>query len=178
MSSYSYLDEAVRVRLTKLAGLSLKEVSLKEPPVNFDWLYENEKLSRTCLNKSDPIIGDLAKNLNLNVNKVEYLRGVLFVPDKRVIVISVNYDKRNNFTVAHEFGHWKIPSHQALLYKCTRFDLSPKARAQMEREANFFASELSFMGSLFLERLQSSPLSMGNIKEFYPILLACLSRQR
>jgi Zn-dependent peptidase ImmA (M78 family) len=153
----------VRVRLTKLAEQTLKEVLLNEPPINFDLLYNNEKLSKTSFKKTNPIINELAKDLK--ISKVEYLRGVLFVPDKRVIVISDDYDKRNNLTFAHEFGHWKIPSHKELLYKCTQFDLSPKARAQMEREANFFASEISFMGNLFLELLQSSALSMGNIKE-------------
>ena len=91
----------------------------------------------------------------------------MFVPDKRVIIIRDDYDyrKRNNFTFAHEFAHWEIPSHRAILYKCSQFDLSLKARKQMEREANFFASELSFMGDKFTEYLFSSPVSMKSIMQ-------------
>jgi hypothetical protein len=174
MSSYSYLNEDVRIRLTNLAEKALEEVSIKRPPVKFDRLYENEKLSKTLFNKLDPAINDLAKEFK--VSKVEYLRGVLFVPDKRVIVISDDYEKRNNFTIAHEFGHWKIPSHRALLYKCTQFDLSPKARAQMEREANFLQAKSPSWGDFFLSDCKVQRYLWEILRNF-PISLTCLERQ-
>jgi Zn-dependent peptidase ImmA (M78 family) len=162
MSSFYCLDTTIKTRLTNLADQILKEVSIEEPPVNLDQLYESEKLLTTMLEKTNSELVALEKELK--ITNIDILRGVIFIPEKRVVVISQDYQKRNNFTLAHEFGHWKIPWHRDLLYKCTQFDLSPKARFQMEREANYFASEISFMGDLFLKQLLSSPLSMRNIK--------------
>jgi Zn-dependent peptidase ImmA (M78 family) len=93
------------------------------------------------------------------------LRGVLFVPEKKVYVIDdSSYVKRQNFIVAHEFGHWVIPHHRALLFECNQFDLSTSARVQIEREANFFASEFGFMGNVFFDYLHSSPWSVKHIR--------------
>ena len=137
MSRYSFLDENIRRRLNLIAKKALHDVSITEPPVNYGRLYSNQKLHATSYERFDPALQDLAKEFK--IKKLEDIRGVLFVPDKRVIIISDDYNKRNNFTFAHEFAHWEIPSHKALLYKCTQFDLRISARKQMEREANYFA---------------------------------------
>lgn len=163
MSRYSFLDENIRLRLNLIAKEALHEVSITEPPVDYSRLYKNQKLHATSYERFDPALQDLAREFQ--IKKLEDIRGVLFVPDKQVIIISDDYKKRNNFTFAHEFGHWEIPSHRALLYKCTQFDLRPIARKQMEREANYFASELSFMGEIFTEYLFSSPVSMKSIMD-------------
>lgn len=162
MSGYSYLDENVKRRIKQIVRSGLAEVSLEEPPVRYPLLYDNEKLESSFVGENGKTLTEL--RATLGDDRATPFRGLLFVEDKRVIVVDAGYEPRNNFVLAHEFGHWKVPWHQAVLYKCTQFDLSAKARKQMEREANYFASELSFMGDLFDRHLRDYNLTMENIK--------------
>lgn len=50
---------------------------------------------------------------------------------------------RNNFTLAHELGHFSIPTHRNTKFECTSQYLSPfHKKPVIEVEANRFASEL------------------------------------
>lgn len=162
MSGYVYLDQGVKDQINKSVKGILNEMNFIEPPVNHGLLYTNEKLNKYSLKKDEGIFKDIEGKIGKIIS--DSIRGILLVEEKSVLIRDDGYEKRNNFVYAHEFGHWKLPWHKALLYKCSQFDLSPSARKQMEREANYFSSELCFMGSLFKNNLFSSTLSMQNIK--------------
>jgi Zn-dependent peptidase ImmA (M78 family) len=157
----NYLDHTVVTAINRCVAKTLDEVSIKEPPVSYDVLYESEKLIRHTLSTEEFAGEHLVTKPDL-----KNVRGLLLVKDKRVFVVDdTAYEKRNNFVYAHELGHWKLPHHKELLFKCTQFDLSAQARKQLEREANHFAGELGFMGRVFFEYLQSSTLSLQTIKD-------------
>ncbi len=166
---YSYLDNNVKHSLDILAETCIEEISSGEPPINFEYLYENGKLKKTIVESSSLKKGGLIKELDKK--KLEKVRGILLVQEKQVFVVENNepYEKRINFVLGHEFAHWRIPSHKALLFQCTQFDLSYNARHQLEIEANYFASELGFMGNIFFQYLQSSALSFQHIKKLSDI---------
>lgn len=156
----NYLDDPIVQAINRCVLKTLEEVSIKEPPVSYDILYESEKLIRHTLT-TEEFAGE---NL-VDKSEIKDVRGLLLVRDKLIFVVDDHgYEKKNNFVYGHELGHWKLPHHRALLFKCTQFDLKPQARKQLEREANHFAGELGFMGRLFFEYLQSSPLSIQAIK--------------
>jgi Zn-dependent peptidase ImmA (M78 family) len=162
MAGYVYLTDQVKTAIRNVIDKIFQELDMRTPPVNYDWLYQSEKLAKQTLSLQDMT--------SLKIKEIghiqEQLRGLLFVPEKRVFVIDEEgYSKRINFALGHEFGHWKLPSHRALLYKCTQFDLSPAARQQLEREANFFSSEFGFMRQLFMEALESSHLTLSHVKD-------------
>jgi hypothetical protein len=161
MSSSFGLSDHVKHALREAAMKSLQEVSRIEPPVIYDALYDHEKLKTTLFSKDHPDFQGLVNEIG--VDQTDTLRGVLLVKQKHVIVIEHDYDRRNKFTFLHEHGHWKLPWHRALLFKCTQFDLSAAARKQLEIEANFYASEAAFMGDLFMNYLMSSPPSLSHI---------------
>jgi Zn-dependent peptidase ImmA (M78 family) len=163
MSEYSYLRDDVKAKISKVAKKSLEDISAKHPPVKFEELYDHDKLRSNLYEKDRPEFQNLVKQIGLP--NAEKLRGVLLVQDRRVIIVDEDYDRRNNFALYHEHGHWKLPWHQQMLYKCTQFDLSAKARQQMEREANLYASEIGFMGLTFTNYLLSSAPSISHIKE-------------
>ena len=157
------LDAGVRKFLKQTAEEVLKKADINEPPVKVGQIYEDEKLTKKILSPESLKNSGLLEHLTLA--KIDQLRGVLFVPEQKVYVIDgSNYKKRHNFILAHELAHWVLPHHKMLLYQCTQFDLSRKARMQLEREANFFASEFGFMGDLFSHYLHSSQLSVNNIR--------------
>lgn len=161
MSGYSYLDEAVQLQIRHNVRKVLREVSLVDPPVCYDTLYSREKISQTYFDTMNPDFVLLEKKIG--PDEAAKLRGVLFVNEKRVIVQNDTYEKRRNFPLAHELGHWHLEWHREILYTCSQFDLSPKARKEMEREANYFASELGFMGPRFYKELRDSVLSMDHV---------------
>jgi Zn-dependent peptidase ImmA (M78 family) len=162
MAGYVYLTDQIKTAIGNIIDRVFQELDMRTPPVNYDWLYQNEKLTKQTLSLQDMTALSIKEVGSIQ----EQIRGLLFVPEKRVFVIDEEgYLKRINFVLGHEFGHWKLPSHRALLYKCTQFDLSPAARRQMEQEANFFSSEFGFMRQLFTAALGSSSLSLSHIKD-------------
>lgn len=49
MSNYSYLKDSIKNRIDKIVQDSLSDVSIFEPPINYDTLYENAKLNKEFL---------------------------------------------------------------------------------------------------------------------------------
>ena len=162
-SGFSYLKDDIQEEIKKIAKHSLEEVLVKGPPVSIEPLYDSKHLQRQLFDKDDHNFIKLSESIG--EEKADSLRGVLFVDKSLVVVRDDGYAPRTNFVFGHEFGHWIIPWHKQMLYKCTQFDLSAAARKQMEREANFFTSELLFMGEKFTESLFYKDLSLSNIKK-------------
>ena len=157
MSQYDYLGQAVRGQVQDQVKKVLQEIACIEPPLSLSDVLDYAKLKTQTFSRNDPNFLDLVKEIGADA---ESLRGCLFVPDKLIVARDDGYAKRMNFVLAHELGHYRLPWHQALLYKCTQFDLSVNARTQLEREANFFASELCFMGDEFTQRLEAGDISL------------------
>ena len=85
---------------------------------------------------------------------------------KTVILVDENVKntERIRFSIAHELGHYKIPSHLKNVYKCTQEDLyhySPVKAVEME--ANRFAGELLMPSKFFESDVRGLPLSLNNI---------------
>ncbi len=167
MSEYSYLTEDVKKKIKKAVKRNLELISASTPPLSVVDLYQNDKLSKQLFSKNNPEYISLVKDIG--ECHADRLRGILWPQDRRVVIIDAKYEKRNNFASLHEHGHWSLSWHRQMLYKCTQFDLSAKAKNQLEREANFYASELGFMGELFLDHLRSSDLSINYIQSLSDI---------
>jgi Zn-dependent peptidase ImmA (M78 family) len=65
---------------------------------------------------------------------------------------------RQRFTIAHEFGHFLLPHHTKMEYRCRSQDLSQGEKgstpeAEREWEANRFAAELMLPRQQFIKRL-------------------------
>lgn len=91
-----------------------------------------------------------------------------------------NNPKRRIFTVGHEIGHNKIPSHRLLGYGETASTLSARVRRRMEQEANQFAAELIFQGDLLREVASGLPTNLDTVTQlsqtFGPSIRATLRR--
>lgn len=65
---------------------------------------------------------------------------------------------RQRFTIAHEFGHFLLPHHTQMKYRCSTNDINQGERgvtpeAEREWEANRFAAELMLPKQQFVKRL-------------------------
>lgn len=83
---------------------------------------------------------------------------------KRIIMKDFSYFERKlNFTVAHEIGHFLLPWHNNKIYNCTGEDLNSFQYKNQETEANFFASEMLIPTEILRRDIESLDLSLKNI---------------
>lgn len=160
MAKYEYISPAIQSMIRNEAKKIRDNAGLLEPPICHETLYE-----ALGLKKDDVSRQQLVDTKLIETDIPKQIRGVLSVQDKQVFVLDqTNYEPRKRFIQGHEAGHWALPHHRALLFTCTQFDLAPTARKQLEQEANFFSSELNFLGEQFAERVNSSALNIRNIQ--------------
>lgn len=84
-------------------------------------------------------------DLNINIYREDIdMDGCLIChKGKTAIIVNSNNLNREKFSIAHELGHFFIPSHNELMFKC--YDVGNSAvitKVENEREADEFASEI------------------------------------
>jgi hypothetical protein len=80
----------------------------------------------------------------------------------------------------HEVGHFVLPEHNEILWKCKLSDLDFLTRRRLELEANQFAAEVLFQGHRFRSDAASLPVSVGAIltlRERYGASLEATARR-
>lgn len=78
-----------------------------------------------------------------------------------ILLNSANrYISRDNFSIAHELGHYNLPGHNKPQYSCNLRDMQRFNSAKEEFEANRFASELLMPSSWLKERIRTSEVSL------------------
>ncbi|MDR3195776.1 MAG: ImmA/IrrE family metallo-endopeptidase [Endomicrobium sp.] len=123
----------------------LKETNTVVPPVDVDDLIMKEGLKIEKV-----VFGE----------KFNDVSGFLDIPEKAIYVNLEDSYGRQNFTKAHELGHWVLhrtlfethPSKQVLLRQANQ-----NTTAVEEKEANVFAAELLIPKYLYLYTLGSCP---------------------
>lgn len=158
----SYLDGAVASAIEEKVDLILKEKVILTAPINYKYITDSEGLQLDLFSNGHPEFHSFSEAVG--EEKAKMFRGVLDVHEKQIYVKDDGYEKRINFTTAHELAHWSLPWHKELFYCCSEFDLTHQARAQLEREANYFASRLGFMNGRFNLDLRDLELSIKNIQ--------------
>ncbi len=75
--------------------------------------------------------------------------------------------ERQRFTVAHELGHFVLHRERVTDFRCASNSVfsASEALAQMEREANVFASNLLMPGDLFAQAIRSAPINLHYMSE-------------
>lgn len=76
----------------------------------------------------------------------------------------MDYIGRKRFTIAHELGHFFIPTHNNSTYECDRFKIEQFGNASQETEANIFASELLLPSKEAKEIVRKHPVSSSVIE--------------
>ena len=77
-------------------------------------------------------------------------------------------DKRTRFSIFHEIAHCVLPEHNDKLFVDSDLTLSWWTKARLEREANQFAADLLFQGSLFTDRALDNVVSLKTPIELAP----------
>ncbi len=91
------------------------------------------------------------------------IRAAIIIPESVVLIDTDLHPAKKPFGQSHELGHHTIPEHKEIFYVCSEHDLDPQTRAEMEFEANTFASELLFPTPLMDSIYKNYPVSMDTI---------------
>lgn len=156
-----FFQENLDLRVEDLAAGLLEACAIKEPPTNEQLVFDFLKLSR------DTLSTDLLTKLS--AFRVDpKIRAILDIREKLVLVHPSFRVQKERYTWAslHEVGHYVIPDHRELLYKCSFQDLSYLTQRRLEMEANKFSSDLIFQNDAFMKEATDNKLSMK-----VPILL-------
>lgn len=111
----------------------------------------NNLLETNCLREPPIIARGIAMNCGLKVifvdfNSLSNFQNVSGFIDSRTNTMYVNANespKRQNFTIAHELGHFILDHMQSTEYEMLyRNSNCNQSNSQLEKEANFFAANL------------------------------------
>jgi hypothetical protein len=138
-----------------VAGL-LDACDIRQPPTDEQLVFDFLKLGRDLL-PSD-LVTKFASTFRIDPK----IRALLDLKDRLVLVHPnlIGQQERYTWASLHEVGHYVLPDHRELLYKCSWHDLSHWTQKRLETEANRFAADLIFQNDVFTEEAAGSALSM------------------
>jgi Zn-dependent peptidase ImmA (M78 family) len=150
--------ETPNYKKAKRSALSLiDKMAIIAPPVNVDKIIERE---------------------NLQIKRVAFnqgfkdISGFLDISERAIYINCEDYYRRQNFTKAHELGHWVLhrelfannPSKQMLLRREHKND------TPQEKEANAFASELLIPEHLFFDAFRHySGITIDGLADLFQV---------
>lgn len=142
----------------------LKDMGIKEPPLNVKDVLDHLKIYKNYYDLDDPSLikefkhkiqigGKKAKDLLGKIN----LRGLCFLEENRILLDTNTPQTKEKWVTAHEIIHQITPTHYQILGD-TAETLDPDYHEMIEAEANYGASTLIFMKDHFIkEALDYSP---------------------
>ncbi len=138
-----------------VAGL-LGACDIKEPPTNEQLVFDFLKLTRETLPTG--VVSKLSPALGIEPR----IRAMLHLREQLVLVHPTleTHPERYAWASLHEVGHYVLPEHREILFRCSWQDLSPLAQKWMETEANRFAANLVFQNDRFTKEAADKPLTM------------------
>ena len=166
MDQHTYDDIDKRVRHL------IKEMAVREPPLDMAAVVAHLEIDQSFYDINDPTIFDgLFHKMKLGAFKMKgVLKKVgmqgLWLPQENRIMLDAALPKpKHKWVTAHEVGHRLIPTHRHFLFGDTAETLDPEYHEMLEREANYCASALTFMGKKFTEEALDTIPCWGKIQE-------------
>jgi Zn-dependent peptidase ImmA (M78 family) len=122
------------------------------------------------INPSDFSLEEVAGSLGISIKEVQFMGSqgrILMNRDSGIISLNskINNQKRNNFTIAHEIGHFILHKNLAF-FSDTHKTLSEWHRkGPQETQANEFASELLMPSDSFSSKVHGKKLNIALMEE-------------
>lgn len=165
-------------RTTRQRILEQVERAEKSDPV----LCARKLLKELGISKAPVDPYKVARSIGVKLEERNLPRGDGFLVklpgEERIMVNKASIETRKRFTVAHELGHLRIPSHTELTY--TDVDIWGEKVGLAELEADEFAVELLMPEELFVQDVRSSKFcleTINNLADKYRVSrTACAKR--
>lgn len=98
------------------------------------------------------------------INAIQKVRGIADLRDRIIYIPNPDNPFRKTFTKAHDLGHQVLPWHKLNpAYLDDDITLSQDVEDLLEKEANFFASEIIFQGNRFRNHARNYSASFDAI---------------
>jgi len=148
-------QEDIDVRPEDLVAGLLEACEIKAPPTHDQLVFDFLNLKR------EPLPTELVTTLSSTFG-IAKIQAMLDLSEQIVLLHPHLEDNRERYAWAslHEVGHYVLPDHRELLFKCSWQDLSLSAKKRLETEANRFAADLIFQNDFFTEEASDEPLSI------------------
>lgn len=108
---------------------------ISQPPVNAQRIAEDNGLTVSFIDFPDPL---------------KDVSGFLDFENREIYVNSQDEPFRQNFTIAHELGHWFLHKNRVNEYRVLMRRPIGGEKSPLEKEANFFAASLLVPGEMLL----------------------------
>lgn len=165
------MDKHTHEDIDKRVRKLIKEMGVREPPLNMDDVVAHLEIDQQFYDINDPTLLDgLFHKMKLGAFKVKgVLKKVgmqgLWLPHESKIMLDAALPKpKHKWVTAHEVGHRLIPTHRHFLFGDTAETLDPEYHDMLEQEANYCASALTFMGNKFTTDALDTTPSWKNIE--------------
>lgn len=132
-----------------------RDLGLVEPPANAASLLKAHQLTLP-----EQSLEAVLLEAGLQPSVIQKLDAMLDPGEGCVFVRDGMHERQKNWGYMHELGHYVIPWHRDLLYRCSILRLPKALQLQLEREADEFASNMFFFGSKFIEEAMDLPFGL------------------
>ena len=141
-------QENLDVRPEDLVAGLLDACDIKEPPTDGQLVFDFLKLERNTLPRE--VVTTLSSTFNIDPK----VQAILHLRERLVLIHPnlENHSERCTWASLHEVGHYVLPDHRELLFKCSWQDLNQLTQKRLETEANRFAADLIFQNELFTRK--------------------------
>jgi len=122
-----------------------------------------EVLEANMIVKPPIIAANLAKSYGLQVScgrfkpGYEHIAGFIDTDENSIVVNTMDSVQRQNFTIAHELGHYLLKHHEQDGYTFLLRDTTSMIKTPMEQEANCFAANVLVPDMFLREYLNQYP---------------------
>jgi len=122
-------------------------------------------LENNFITKPPIFASELAAAYGLSVlvaafkSKYAHIAGFIDFEKKTIVVNQDDSPPRNNFTIAHELGHYLLKHHEAGGYAVLLRDTKAMTKTPFEQEANCFAANVLVPATLLREYLDDYPFA-------------------
>lgn len=163
-----------REDLRRIVERVLRDAGNPEPPLDLPLIRAVQKLDVRYYTLSDPsMLQEFTHQIRVGARLITNTKlsrlfdvvkkaglSALWDPQKRLILIDRDKPElRHRWMEAHEIGHSLAPWHGRYLFGDHDETLDESCHEELEREANFAASKLLFLGERFREEARDSEAS-------------------
>lgn len=165
------IDPRTGIYIEKRVNKILKEMGIKEPPVDIDEVTQHLNIYKGFYDLEDPsLLQEInhklkigAKNFKDIFKKIS-LMGLCFPDENKILLDKDVPNSKVKYLTAHEVVHRILPTHNQLLLGDTAETIDPYYQEILEVEANYGASSMIFLNQIFTEEIKDYSPSIDNIK--------------
>ncbi|MDP4194849.1 MAG: ImmA/IrrE family metallo-endopeptidase [Bacteroidota bacterium] len=172
----SLVDPLTARDIDKKTEKLLKEIGIKEPPVDLNSIISHLSIYRDYYDLGDPtLLHEIKHKVHIGSKKVKNifgkisLQGLWFPEENKILIDKQVPNSKEKFVTAHEIIHKILPTHNYLLGD-TAETLEYDYQEMIEAEANYGASGLIFLNQTFKREAKDYELtikSIQNLKKRY-----------